>query len=110
VRIYLAGPISVGNMADHVRNAIHEADRLMEAGHSPFVPQLSVFWQAMTGQEYERWLTYDHEWIAVCDALIRLPGESKGADREITWARELRVPVFFSVDAFLAAFPRGDVL
>lgn len=103
MRVYLAGPISIGNMADHVRNAISEADLLMRAGHSPFVPQLSVFWQIVSGHAYERWLTYDHEWIKVCDALIRLPGESKGADREIVWARELGIPVYFGVDAFLVA-------
>jgi Domain of unknown function (DUF4406) len=103
VRIYLAGPISIGNMADHTRNAIHEADRLMAAGHSPFVPHLSVFWQIVSGQEYERWLTYDFEWIKVCEALIRMPGESKGADREVEWARELGIPVYFGVDSFLEA-------
>lgn len=103
MRIYVAGPISIGNVMEHTKAAIHAADRLMKAGHSPFVPQLSVFWQIVSGHEYERWLEYDHEWIKVCDALIRLPGESKGADREIVWARELGIPVYFGIDEFFNA-------
>jgi hypothetical protein len=103
MRIYLAGPITLGSMADNARVAIHDADRLMRAGHSPFVPHLSVFWQIVSGHEYERWLTYDFEWIKVCDALVRMPGESKGADREVAFARELGIPVYFGVDEFLAA-------
>jgi Domain of unknown function (DUF4406) len=102
MRIYVAGPISLGNMADNARVAIQAADELMKAGHSPFVPHLSVFWQIVSGHEYERWLNYDFEWIRVCEALVRLPGESKGSDREVEFARFLGIPVFFGLDAFFA--------
>jgi hypothetical protein len=32
--------------------------------------------------------------LARCDALLRLPGESPGADREVKRARELWIPVY----------------
>ena len=33
-----------------------------------------------------------------CDAVLRLPGESKGADQDVAIARERGLPVYFSVD------------
>ena len=36
----------------------------------------------------------DSQYVAWCDALIRLPGKSPGADREVEWAEELNKPVF----------------
>ena len=49
---------------------------------------------------YERWLEYDMEWLTACDALVRLPGESKGADREVARAKELGIEVY-TLDEFL---------
>ena len=34
-------------------------------------------------------------WLASCDELVRLPGESAGADREVSEARRLGIPVVF---------------
>jgi hypothetical protein len=33
-----------------------------------------------------------------CDAVLRLPGESKGADQDVAIARERGLPVYFSLD------------
>ena len=38
----------------------------------------------------------DLAWIERCDALLRMPGESSGADREVEHARAHSVPVFHS--------------
>lgn len=43
---------------------------------------------------YEEWMEYDFDVIRHADAVIRLEGDSEGADREIKFARELRLPVF----------------
>lgn len=51
---------------------------------------------------YEAYLESDFAWIAVCAALLRLPGESKGADMEVAEAKRLGIPVFDSIKALLA--------
>jgi hypothetical protein len=36
----------------------------------------------------------DFDWLRACDVLLRLPGESSGADREAALAREFGIAVF----------------
>ena len=36
--------------------------------------------------EYETWMEYDLAWLGACEALLRLPGHSPGADREVRYA------------------------
>lgn len=49
------------------------------------------------------------EWVEVSDALLRLPGESKGADMEVARANEIGVPVYHSIEELQAKPPaRGD--
>lgn len=38
-----------------------------------------------------------------CDAVLRLPGDSRGADQDVAIARERGLPVYFSLDEI----PRG---
>jgi hypothetical protein len=33
-----------------------------------------------------------------CDAVLRIPGESKGADQDVAIARERGLPVFFKLE------------
>ncbi len=95
--IYVAGPYS----SDPCRNthaAIQAAEQLIAFGYVPFVPHLTHFWHTMTPHDYEFWLEYDLAWLRKCDAVLRLPGESKGADRECGEAMSLGIPVFHSID------------
>jgi len=92
--VYVAGPISKGMMRDNVRLGIFGADRVWEMGAIPFCPHTSHFWDMISPHGYEEWLDMDFEVISRCDALLRLPGESKGADREVAFAREQQIPVF----------------
>jgi hypothetical protein len=39
-----------------------------------------------------------HRLLSRCDAVLRLPGASRGADMDVAHARELGLPVFTSVD------------
>ncbi|WP_228374205.1 DUF4406 domain-containing protein [Demequina phytophila] len=36
--------------------------------------------------------------LAHCDAVLRLPGDSKGADQDVAIARERGIPVYFSLE------------
>lgn len=103
MRAYLAGPYSQPDQAVNVRNAILAASRLVDAGHVPFVPHLTHLWNLVAPRPYEDWLRLDLVWVGQCEALIRLPGESPGADREVAEARRLGLPVYEGVGAFLEA-------
>ena len=96
-KIYIAGPYSRPDPVVNVRAAIVVADELCAAGFVPFVPHLSHLWHLIAPKEYQTWLAYDLHWLSVCDAVIRLPGESPGADRECESARILGLPVFGTV-------------
>jgi hypothetical protein len=45
----------------------------------------------------------DNEWVLRCDALLRLPGESQGADAEVELAKKHGIPVFYSIEELTAA-------
>lgn len=99
VRIYVAGPMSgSGKMEENVRNAIAAADALVAIGLFPYVPHLTHFWNKISPHAYEEWLDMDLKWLAVCDAVLRLPGESPGAERETREAKRLGIPIFHSFD------------
>ena len=97
MKIYIAGPYTKGDVAENVRLAIHEADYVSRLGHVPFIPHLSHFWHMLIPHDYEFWMDQDMQWLMVCDAVLRLPGESNGADREVEKAKELNMPIFYSV-------------
>lgn len=109
-RIYIAAPYAKGDAAENVRRAVLAADEFLRAGHVPFCPHLSHFWHLPCPKPREAWLEYDLEWLRACDAVVRLPGESEGADAEVEAARELGIPVYGSVREFLEAEGRraGD--
>lgn len=91
--IYVAGPIT-GDPHGCVRNAVATFEPLRAWGAVPFFPQLSVLHEMIAPQDYETWMAYDFDVIRRCDALLRLPGESAGADREVEHADRLHLAVF----------------
>ncbi len=105
IHVYVAGPISKGNMLLNTRNGILKSDQLMRYGFVPFVPFLTSFWETVSPKEYEEWLAYDFAWILKCDALFRMDGISPGADREVAHARANGIPVFFDIEDLKNAFP-----
>ena len=92
--IYIAGPYSKGDVAVNVRNSILLQSRLYDVGLRVYNPLLTHFIHMMEPRLYEFWLDDDMFWLAKCDALVRLPGESLGAEREIATAEKLGIPVY----------------
>src|SRR5437870_10078759 len=45
--------------------------------------------------------------VSVCHGLLRLPGKSAGADREVAFAERSGIPVFSSVAELLSGLPPG---
>lgn len=99
MKVYIAGPYSSDHAAG-VRNAISAGNQVRDMGHTPFIPHLTHFWDLLFPREYEDWLDYDMEWLAECDVLIRLPGDSEGANGEVTRAFQLRIPVVWGLGLF----------
>lgn len=43
-------------------------------------------------------MKYDAEWLLACDAVLRIPGDSAGADREVEMAKSANIPVYYTVE------------
>jgi len=102
-RVYIAGPYSKGDQAQNVRRVLDFAEVVANCGMIPFVPHLSHFWHLVHPHDIDFWYAYDLEWLKQCDILVRLSGESRGADEEVMWAREWDIPVIISPDGSKAA-------
>lgn len=100
-RVYIAGPYTKGDVVVNVHNAMDAAMAVLDAGHAPFVPHLCHFLHMHSPRPYETWIAYDLEFLPACDVLIRLPGDSPGADGEVIAARQRGMPVYASVAEFL---------
>jgi hypothetical protein len=96
-RVYVAGPYTKPDPCVNTNTAILAGDRLWAYGLIPFVPHLTHFWHTVTLKPYTSWLAYDMEWLKVCDVVLRLPGESSGADKECDEAKSLGIPVFYTM-------------
>ena len=96
MKIYVAGPYTKGDVAVNVRNAILAGNNVAALGHTPFIPHLTHFWHMLYPKEIDFWYKQDIEWLKACDALLRLSGESHGADEEVRIARELGLPIYTS--------------
>jgi len=108
-RIYVAGPYTRPDPAANTNRAIEVGNRLWDAGYAPFIPHLTHLWHLVTPKPYEEWLELDIEWLRACDALLRFPGESSGADKEIVFARQNNIPVYFTeAKLFAAELARRD--
>lgn len=103
-RVYVAGPYTQGDVAVNVRNAYEAANQLADLGFAPFVPHATHFWHMLFPRPYEFWLHLDNQFLPCCEAVIRLPGPSNGADKEVQRAQELNIPVFTELDALVKHF------
>jgi len=97
MRVYIAGPYTKGDVAVNVKKAILAAAEVANMGHTPYLPHLTHFWHLVAPQPWEFWIKLDAEWLKVCDCVLRLDGESKGADMEVELAKSLGKPVFGSM-------------
>jgi hypothetical protein len=104
-RVYIAGPISAGNQFVNVREAVLAGQQLVEAGLVPFIPHMNCIWEMICGKKpLASWLQWDFAWLAVCDAVLRLPGESPGSDSEVIAALRSGLQVFFSAEDVIAFY------
>lgn len=105
--VYVAGPYTLGDPVLNVRAACAAAEEIVRVGHTPFVPHLSHLWHLISPKPWEYWMDYDKAWLDKCDVVVRLPGESRGADLECARATSSGIPVM-SLDE-LVALPLGKL-
>jgi hypothetical protein len=97
IKVYIASPYTLGDVAVNVKRQIDAVDELMNCGFAPFAPLYSHFQHMAHPRPYEDWVNIDLEWVKVCDCVLRLDGESKGADGEVIFARRMGKPIFGSI-------------
>ena len=102
LRVYVAGPYTKGDTILHIREAIQAGNKLLARGFAPFVPHTNVLWHLLDPQPDTVWLDLDNEFLPCCDMLLRLPGESKGADAEVALARSLSLFVYTDIDVLIS--------
>ena len=97
MRVYVAGPYTLGNVESNIHAAITAGERLLKAGHTPYVPHLNHLWGLLYPGSREQWMRLDLNWLLQCEAVLRLPGISQGADVEVATAHSLGLPVFWNI-------------
>lgn len=110
LRIYVAGPLGANDEGRRARvdAAIGVGAELLKHGFAPFVPHL---WAGACNADglatYEEWMAYDFAFLDACDAVLRIPGPSPGADREVARAEAQGIPVLHSIHDLLHRLVRA---
>lgn len=124
-RIYIAGPISKGDLYHNIKQANDACLTLLKKGFAPLCPHWSCYaggpykeepldddWRRdfrilavaeklPHGTTHSDWLGMDLPWVEVSHAVLRLPGESEGADQEVAHAHKFGIPVCHSISEIL---------
>lgn len=109
--ILIAGPYASGTNGDPelMRRNLDRLETaawpLFQAGHIPMIgewvalPILSSAGASGPTDPLAAQVMYPvaHRLLQRCDAVLRLPGESKGADQDVAIARERGIPVYTSL-------------
>jgi hypothetical protein len=117
--ILIAGPYRSGTnddpkrMAANLRDLEHYALPVWRAGHIPMIgewvalPLMGVAGSKRVGDDVYEEIAYPvaGRLIECCDAVLRVPGASKGADEDVRLAKERGLPVFSPTDAIPAYVP-----
>lgn len=108
--VYVAGPITKGDTLLNIRKGVQVGSELLRRGFAPLISHLDFYAYMLEPDawEYEKVLQHDFNWLLRCDAMLRIPGESAGADREEAFCNENGIPVFHSLEDLLEARADGS--
>jgi hypothetical protein len=110
--ILIAGPYKSGTNGDpelmrqNLKHLEQAAWPIFEAGHVPMIgewvalPVLDSAGASGPNDPLAEQVMYPtaERLLQHCDAVLRLPGASKGADQDVAIARERGIPVYASLD------------
>lgn len=106
--VYISGPITgSGNLHRNIQNGIDVWAELIDLGFAPFCPHMNDFgFYVAKPFSWNVIIEVDLAILAKADALLRLPGKSKGADLEVNEAFKMEIPVFYNTPELIAYFKR----
>ena len=96
IKIFIASPYTKGDIQENLNMQIDAANKLIDAGFNPLSLNLMCHPIELMYPRvvYKDWIDLTLEWVEKCDCLLRLPGESLGADGEVIRARALDIPFY----------------
>jgi hypothetical protein len=114
--ILIAGPYRSGTnddpelMANNLRKMEEAALPIFRAGHIPVIgewlalPLLKQAGSTHPGDEAYQEISYpvSRRILAKCDAILRIAGESKGADGDVKIAQEQGIKVYYNLEDIIA--------
>lgn len=102
--VYIASKYTADTEEERLVNVITQieaGEKISIIGAIPRIPLLSHYWNEVYHHDWEFWISICKEEVLRCDALIRLPGKSSGADIEVDTALSNNIPVFHSFDQLI---------
>lgn len=102
-RVYVAGAYSAPNVIgvfDNMRRGLRVSHEVLKAGFAPFAPWLDYQFALLGEVTLEEFYRYSLAWLEASDAVLVVPEgaeQSKGTQAELARARELGIPVFWSL-------------
>jgi hypothetical protein len=100
--VYVASPYSLPDPVENTHHAIAAGERLDASGViTAYVPHMNLLWHIVYPHDVDFWYAYDVAFLARCDALYRLPGQSQGADDEVAYMNDGRKPVFYDEEGVI---------
>lgn len=110
--ILIAGPYRSGTnddpalMQQNLSNLEALAVPLFRKGHVPLIgewialPIIHLAGSIQTGDEIWNEIQYPvaHRLLKKCDAILRIEGESKGADNDVRIGKERGLKIYYSID------------
>lgn len=114
VRVYIAGAYSAPNVIgilNNMRTGMRAATEVLLAGYAPFCPWLDYQFQLMLKEgeslTVEDYYNYSLAWIEGSHVLLVLPNSdnSIGTRKEIARAKELGIPIIYSISELRYLWP-----
>lgn len=113
--ILIAGPYRSGTnddpelMKQNLERLESTALTLFRAGHIPLIgewlalPLLKIAGSKKPGDEIYQEISYQvaHRLITKCDAILRMEGQSTGADNDVKVAQQLGLPVYYHIEEII---------
>jgi hypothetical protein len=99
VRIFISSPYSNGDQQANMRRQIDAAQALRERGHHALPPLVVGHgWDKVHPATWQEWMEWCLVFLPCCDAVLRLDGESIGADIEERAAKEIGMVVYRRIE------------
>lgn len=106
-RIFIAGPVTgSGEVIENMERAADAATELIDLGYSIYCPHSHGFHlDPACRLKHKTWLEISLAWLPYCDAVLRLPGASGGADQECRAAFDRGIPIYKSIQELTEKCP-----